>query len=146
MIGFVPRSALPVTAATVLSALALAVAIVDPSARAAAQATGADIGARGAMLFQFCFACHSLDPAEQNLPGPNLSGIVGRPAAKQPGFKYSAALRRAADGGLAWTPENLDQWLADPQAFLPGTAMDFIGMRDAADRRDLIRYLESNSR
>jgi cytochrome c2 len=124
--------------------VALAIAIIGPTDSAGAQTASEDPAARGPMLFQLCFACHSLDPAEQNLPGPSLSGIVGRAAGRQARFKYSPALRRAADGGLVWTPQNLDQWLADPQAFLPGTTMDFIGVRDAADRRDLIGYLQSN--
>ena len=32
----------------------------------------------GAKLFTPCRACHSLDPADQGLPGPNLAGIIGR--------------------------------------------------------------------
>ena len=32
----------------------------------------------GAKLFTSCRACHSLDAADQGLPGPNLAGIIGR--------------------------------------------------------------------
>ena len=32
----------------------------------------------GAKLFTPCRACHSLDPADQGLPGPNLSSLIGR--------------------------------------------------------------------
>ena len=134
-------------AAMMLAApIAVALALAAGVGSAAAQSASGGEPGRGEMLFQQCFACHSLDPAEQNLPGPNLSGIVGRPAGKQAGFKYSSALRQAADKGLVWTAENLDRWLTDPQAFIPGTTMDFIGLREAADRRDLIQYLQSNSK
>jgi cytochrome c2 len=141
----VPPTLVPVTLAATRVAV-VALALLAAASRAAAQTAVGGEPSRGEMLFQFCFSCHSLDPAEQNLPGPNLNGILGRPAGKQPGFKYSSALRQAADKGLVWTAENLDQWLADPQGFLPATSMDFIGMRDASDRLDLTRYLQGNSR
>jgi cytochrome c len=32
----------------------------------------------GERLFAPCRACHSLDPAEQGRPGPNLAGLIGR--------------------------------------------------------------------
>ena len=49
----------------------------------------------GEALFQRCYACHSVDPAEQGLPGPNLAGVVGRRAGAQAGFDYSPAMRAA---------------------------------------------------
>ena len=33
-------------------------------------------------------------------------------------------------------------WLKDPRALVPGTKMSFPGIRDEADRRDLIAYLK----
>ena len=44
-------------------------------------------------------------------------------------------------GKLVWTEATLDRFIADPQAFLPGTAMNFIGMRNAAEREAVIAYL-----
>lgn len=95
----------------------------------------------GKRAFRKCYSCHSLDPAETGLPGPNLHGIVGRPAAADPDFDYSPALRQAAQRGLAWNDAALDRFVADPLGFLPGTAMAFVGIRDSAERQALIRFL-----
>ena len=93
--------------------------------------------ARGRQLFaQSCAACH--DPG-RNKAGPMLGGVVGRRAGTVAGFSYSGALR---DAGIAWSDDNLDRWLADPRAFLPGARMP-IKVPDAAARRDLISYLKS---
>src|SRR5512140_3742433 len=43
----------------------------------------------GAVVFQRCAACHSIDPSGRNGLGPNLRGVVGRGSGKAPGFAYS---------------------------------------------------------
>ena len=91
--------------------------------------------------FAKCFSCHSVNPDETDLPGPNLHGIIGRPAAAIGGFRYSPAMRAAGDHGLVWTPELLDRYLQDPQAVVPETTMNLIGLRDAAERQRVIDYL-----
>jgi hypothetical protein len=57
----------------------------------------------GAQPFTPCRARHSLDPAERNLPGPNLSGVVGRTIGGDAAFDYSPVLRKAREDGLRWT-------------------------------------------
>ena len=110
----------------------LAVAIAGPAARA--QPPQGD-PAQGQALFQDrCGMCHVL--GGQGM-GPELTGVVGRKSAIVPGFSYTPAL---AASGLTWTPDNLDRWLADPRALVPGTAMR-IKVLVAGDRRDLIAYL-----
>jgi cytochrome c len=96
-------------------------------------------------VFQRCYACHAVDPAETGLEGPNLSGIVGRPAGAQPGFDYSPALRRRAEAGFVWDEAALDAFIADPQAYIPDNAMGFFGLRDPQARADLIAYLAEPS-
>jgi len=103
-----------------IAATLLALVVALP---AAAQPTGERV-------FQKCFACHSVLAGETDLPGPNLKGVIGRHAAIQDGFDYSDAMQRAAREGLVWTPEALDRFLADPFAYLRGTTMSFIGLRD----------------
>jgi cytochrome c len=101
----------------------------------------ADVG-RGQSAAQKCGICHTFDKGGKNLVGPNLWGIVGRPKASEPGFNYSAALK--AKGGN-WTIPELMEFIAKPQAFVPGTAMTFTGIPRASERADVIAYLNSLS-
>ena len=122
----------------VLLALAVAAGALGAAADARAEAA-ADPGARA---FQKCFACHSVDPAERGLPGPNLDHVVGRPAASLKDFEYSKAMiATARENKLVWTEATLDRFLADPQGFVPGTAMNFFGLRNPAERAAVIAYL-----
>ena len=95
----------------------------------------------GEKLFTPCRACHSLDPGDQGLPGPNLSGLIGRKVGGDEAFDYSPVLRRANSEGLRWDPERLDRFLADPAAMFPGLWMSIRGIDDAADRTALIRFV-----
>lgn len=97
----------------------------------------------GRQVFERCYACHSVDPKEQRLPGPNLAGVLGRRAAALEGFEYSDAMRRAGARGLTWTEATLDRFLADPEAVAPGTEMFMPPLRNPADRAALIKYLRS---
>jgi len=99
----------------------------------------------GAQAFTPCRACHSLDPAERNLPGPNLSGVVGRPIGGDAAFDYSPVLRKARDEGLRWDAKRLEAFLADPAAMFPGLWMSMRGIEDAAERQALVRLLEAPS-
>lgn len=96
--------------------------------------------ARGAKVFQRCYACHSVEPSETTLQGPNLHGIVGRPAGAVPDFEYSEALAERARAGLVWDERTLDAFLADPRGFLPGNTMGFFGLPDPQERADVIAY------
>ncbi|OYX76793.1 MAG: hypothetical protein B7Y82_10395 [Sphingomonadales bacterium 32-65-25] len=91
---------------------------------AAAQAPEAN---QAPPAFQYCISCHSVDPAETGLPAPNLDGVMGRKAGSHPDFDYSPAMRAAGDaakgGGLVWTRETLKAFLTNPEALVPGTAM-----------------------
>jgi cytochrome c len=95
----------------------------------------------GARLFEPCRACHSLDKAERNMPGPNLAGLLGRRVAGDGAFDYSPALRKARDEGLAWDEARLDRFLTDPAEMFPGLWMATRGIDDAAERRALVRFL-----
>jgi cytochrome c2 len=48
--------------------------------------------------------------------------------------------------GIVWTPETLEQFIADPQAIVPGNRMPFAGIAGASDRADLIAYLTKASK
>jgi len=95
----------------------------------------------GARLFAPCRACHSLDPAERGLPGPNLGGVIGRGIGSDPAFDYSPVLRKARDDGLRWDTQRLESFLADPAEMFPGLWMSMRGIEDAAERKALVRFL-----
>jgi cytochrome c len=97
---------------------------------------------RGEARFQDCAACHKLD-ADANNVGPSLHGIFSRKAGELADFRYSPAMKRS---GIVWTPETLGQFIADPQAMVPGNRMPFAGLASAGDRADLIAYLTKASK
>lgn len=85
-----------------------------------------------------CNVCHSVQQTGGPSEGPNLLGLVGRPAGSQPEFtKYSDALKAS---GLTWTTENLDTFLVSPMAMVPGTFMPML-IPDDKTRADVIAYL-----
>jgi cytochrome c len=109
---------------------------------ASGSAAAEDAGAR---LFEPCRACHSLDKAERNLPGPNLAGLLGRKVGGDAAFDYSPVLRKARDEGLVWDEARLDRFLSDPAEMFPGLWMAARGIEDAAERRALVRFLADPS-
>jgi cytochrome c len=96
----------------------------------------------GERVFQRCYACHSLDPAERGLSGPTLRGIFGRRAGTLDGFDYSQPLKEAGRDGLVWSAETLDRFLEDPEAVVQGVRMGRVRLRNTEERRALIRWLE----
>ncbi|HEX4183624.1 MAG TPA: c-type cytochrome [Caulobacteraceae bacterium] len=105
---------------------------------AGAQSKAGDAG-RGASIFNDrCSACHSLT---ENLQGPPLGGVVGRKAGSVSGADYSDAMKKS---GIVWTPDKLDQFLADPDKMVPGTAMP-PAIPDPVERQDVVAYLASVS-
>ncbi|MDZ4374150.1 MAG: cytochrome c family protein [Phenylobacterium sp.] len=94
--------------------------------------------ANGKSKFALCQSCHTVTPGGANMTGPNLHGVFGQPAASKAGYKYSDALKAT---GWVWDATHLDNWLAKPQTYVPGTKMSFAGVHDAKDRSDLIAYL-----
>jgi cytochrome c len=94
--------------------------------------------ARGEKRFDECATCHSLKEGENGI-GPSLHAVFGRKAGSLDDFRYSPAIKRS---GLTWTPQALGTFIADPQKAVPNNRMPFAGMPEAADRDDLIAYLE----
>jgi cytochrome c2 len=112
------------------------------SATALLAAAGAALpqgdAARGEKRFEECASCHSVAPGENGV-GPTLQGIFNRKAGSLEDFRYSPAMRNS---GIVWTPETLDAFITDPQKVVPGNRMAYAGLPDAADRSDVISYLQ----
>jgi cytochrome c len=111
--------------------LLLAAALVLPAGAAAA----AGDPQRGEQLYVRCAACHALS---YDRVGPRHCGLIGRKAGSVPGFDYSPAMKKS---GIVWNPRTLDRFIADPPKAVPGTTMTYAGVKDPAERADLIAYL-----
>ncbi|HEV3042126.1 MAG TPA: c-type cytochrome [Candidatus Angelobacter sp.] len=95
---------------------------------------------RGKEVFgKRCAGCHALDREKQ---GPRLRGVFGRKSGSIASFKYSEALKSA---NVIWDSSSLDQWLTDPDKFIPDTDMDF-HLSDSGERNDVIAYLKQLSK
>ena len=126
-----------------MRALLLLAALPVAAACAPAAVTASQSLSAGELAYQKCYACHATEPGRNDLAGPSLQGIVGRPIAAERGFEYSAALRSFAQRHPVWTPELIERFAADPEALVPGTTMAFHGMADEAEREALLDYLGS---
>jgi len=94
---------------------------------------------RGQLVFRACAACHSLQP-NQNMTGPSLAGVWNRKAGSLESFtRYSSSLKHAS---IVWDEKTLDEWIKDPQHFIPGNEMTFPGIKDAQTRADLLAFLK----
>ena len=107
---------------------------------AATPAGAAPDAARGEQIYARCMACHAL---AYDRVGPRHCGLLGRRAGSVPGFVYSPAMKRS---GIVWNEKSLDRFLSGPLKMVPGTAMTYDGVTDAAERADLIAYLERAGR
>ena len=111
----------------------LAAAVVG----AAPPGLAADAG-RGEQLFVECASCHTLEKGVHNV-GPSLAGLFQRKAGGFDDYRYSPAMKRS---NITWTADELDKFIADPQMIVPANRMPYAGMTSAADRADLIAYLQ----
>ena len=93
---------------------------------------------KGKGTARVCMSCHNFAQGGPNLVGPNLWSVVGRDVGSHAGFAYSPAMT-AHPGN--WTYEALDQYLTRPSRAVPGNKMAFAGIRNGADRANLLAYL-----
>ena len=96
----------------------------------------------GKKLAKKCALCHTFKKGGPRKIGPNLWDIVGADKARWGNFSYSAAL---AGVGGSWGYEELNAFVANPKAYIPGTKMTFNGLKELEDRADLIAYLRTLS-
>ncbi|MFJ3056231.1 c-type cytochrome [Herbaspirillum sp. NPDC087042] len=90
----------------------------------------------GQVLYQqLCASCHSI---AYNGVGPAHQGVFNRKAGSAPDYEYSDALKASR---VIWNEKTLDQWLRNPEQFIPGNKMGFL-VASPQDRADLIAYLK----
>ncbi|MCI5119160.1 MAG: cytochrome c family protein [Candidatus Electrothrix sp. LOE1_4_5] len=89
-----------------------------------------------------CAVCHDLTPAKKNSVGPYLFGIVGRVVGTAEEYIYSNEFEKETHHAV-WDEEQLDTYLKNLKKFIPGTRMEFIGVKNHQDRADIISYLST---
>ena len=99
----------------------------------------------GAGQARKCQSCHSFQEGGPNGQGPNLYGIVDRPVASHAGFNYSDAMKAHAAVEPNWTYEELNGFILSPKDHVPGTKMNFGGVKDDEERANIIAFLSTLS-
>lgn len=94
----------------------------------------------GAKVAKVCAACHSFEKGGANKVGPYMWGVYGAKHGHADGYAYSEVLAKMPGN---WDAEALNQWLANPKKYAPGTKMGFAGLKKASERADIIKYLET---
>ena len=74
-----------------------------------------------------CVSCHTLRENQPHGTGPNLWSVYERKIGGEADYEYSSSLR--SQGG-AWGDDELQEFLADPDSFAPGTKMTPQGLSD----------------
>lgn len=104
----------------------------------------ADIAA-GQAQSQKCASCHNFAKGGANGTGPDNWGVVGRQPGTRPGFAYSDGMVAFGKAHAAWTYDELNDFLKGPQAYVSGTKMTFVGLKQTQDRINLIAWLRQQS-
>jgi len=102
----------------------------------------ADVAA-GEAVFAKCKSCHSAEQGGPNGTGPDLWGVAGRKPGSHGGFAYSAAMTEFGAKQPIWDYEHIYEFVKNPQKYIPGTKMTFVGLKKSEDRINVIAYLRS---
>ncbi|WP_353156604.1 cytochrome c family protein [Herminiimonas fonticola] len=104
----------------------------------AAQAYAAGDAIAGRTAFAKCASCHQVGRSARGVFGPQLNGIIGRPAGSTRDFKYSTAMMNAR---IVWSEDSLRAFLKSPGDVVPGNKMRFFGIGNDKQIDDLLAYL-----
>ena len=90
-----------------------------------------------------CRTCHTVREGDNRL-GPSLSRVIGRKAGSLPNYNYSESMKKA---DLVWDKQNLDRFIANPDAVVSGNNMKpYGGIASAEERAKIVAFLESAGR
>ena len=122
-----------------LRLFALAALLATPTAYAS-DGEGDAVNGKEVFMASGCPACHGVTKEDNAKVGPNLVGVVGRKAGTtQSLLGPSDNLKKY---GVIWSAATLDEFLVNPSAKVPGTAMAGI-LTDPRQRADVIAYLST---
>ena len=99
-----------------------------------------DAQAGGKLFSKTCGGCHSIGDGARGGFGPELNGIIGRPAGTTTDYQYSDAMKNS---GVVWTREKLAAYIEAPKKVVSGTRMIFWGISDPEKIENLLAYLET---
>ena len=102
----------------------------------------ADIKA-GEAVFAKCQSCHNAANGGANGTGPNLWGVVGRKPGSHGGFAYSSGMTEFGAKQPIWDYEHVYEFVKNPQKYISGTKMSFVGLKKPEDRINVIAYLHA---
>jgi len=97
----------------------------------------------GQKYARVCGTCHSFEKGAAAMTGPNLYNVIGGPHAHMESFDYSDAMKAMHD--QKWTFDELNEFLYNPRAHVPGTKMTFAGIKNDQDRANVIAWLRTLS-
>ena len=83
--------------------------------------SAADMAA-GKAAFSPCASCRPVGPSARDGFGPQLNGILGRPAGASLRYTYSKAMKNS---GIVWFESALSAFIKDPDRSVTGTKMRF---------------------
>ena len=109
---------------------------LGPGTKGDADASGADRGK--AVFMNACSTCHGVTKEDTMKVGPSLFGVLGRKAGTAQSLL--GASENLKKYGVTWNAETLDEFLANPDAKVPGTPMS-AALADSKQRADVIAYL-----
>lgn len=133
-----------VLAISLLAAQGAASALAADAPVVIKDATGASFtgdATAGKAKFSQCAVCHKLEAAKNGV-GPSLHGVFGRKAGTGVGFTYSPAMKKFA---AAWDAQLIADYIENPRAKVPGTKMNYAGMKKPQDRANVVAYLKKAS-
>ena len=104
---------------------------------AASAALAQDITA-GKSSFNKCLACHAIGEGAKNKIGPELNGLDGRKSGTAPDYSYSDANKNS---GITWNEAEFKEYIKDPKAKVPGTKMNFAGIKNEKEINDLWAFV-----
>ena len=79
---------------------------------------------KGEADFKKCMSCHMIVAPDGTVVqkggkvGPNLFGVIGRPVASYPDFKYGVSILAVGAKGVVWDEDLLAAYVVDPAAWL----------------------------